>query len=210
MSTIETGGPAFPMQEPQAIHAYAVAAIDGITDPDERDRAYLKARAEAVGGATLRDYFATHCVGLDADCSIGLATQLAATQGVEKPIDNKDVMGWHRFWCAVHAAHRYMMADAMLAARASGTPAFDPVFLRRVDGIGDGDLYLTARSQNCLKDAGIYLVGDLVQRSERDLLLMPRMGRKAINEIKEALAGLGLTLGMKLDDWPKGRRVGQE
>ena len=47
MSTIETGGPAFPMQEPQAIHAYAVAAVDGITDPDERDRAYLKARAEA-------------------------------------------------------------------------------------------------------------------------------------------------------------------
>ncbi len=117
MSTIEDGGPAFPMQEPQAIHAFAAAAIDGITDPDERDRAYLKARAEAVGGATLRDYFATHCVGLDADCSIGLATQLAATQGMEKPSDNKDVIGWHRFWCAVHAAHRYMMADAMLAAR---------------------------------------------------------------------------------------------
>lgn len=47
---IETGGPAFPMQEPQAIHAYAVAAVEGITDPDERDRAYLKARGEAVGG----------------------------------------------------------------------------------------------------------------------------------------------------------------
>ena len=61
MSTIEPGGPAFPMQEPQAIHAYAIAAVDGITDPEERDRAYLKARAEAVGGATLRDHFATHC-----------------------------------------------------------------------------------------------------------------------------------------------------
>lgn len=58
MSTIETGGPAFPMQEPQAIHAFAVAAVDGITDPDERDRAYLKARAEAVGGMTLRQYAA--------------------------------------------------------------------------------------------------------------------------------------------------------
>ena len=54
MTTIETGGPAFPMQEPQAIHAFAIAAVDGITDPDERDRAYLKARGEAVGGATLR------------------------------------------------------------------------------------------------------------------------------------------------------------
>ena len=50
MSTINDGGPAFPMQEPQAIHAYAVAAIDGITDPDERDRAYLKAMQGLVSG----------------------------------------------------------------------------------------------------------------------------------------------------------------
>ena len=123
MSTIETGGPAFPMQEPQAIHAYAIAAVDGITDPDERDRAYLKARAEAVGGATLRDYFATHCGALGDEVSMALAAELAATQGVAKPTDNKDLMGWHRFWCAVHAAHRYMMADAMIAAR---KPEYDP------------------------------------------------------------------------------------
>ena len=119
MKTIETGGPAFPMQEPQAIHAFAVAAVDGITDPDERDRAYLKARAEAVGGATLRDYFATHCSALGDEVSADLAVDLAATQGVTKPVDNKDKLGWHRYWCAVLAAHRYMMADAMLAARKS-------------------------------------------------------------------------------------------
>ncbi|AVR89051.1 hypothetical protein [Thauera aromatica] len=65
---IETGGPAFPMQEPQAIHAYAVAAVEGITDPDERDRAYLKARGEAVGGMSLRDYFAAKAMqGFAAD-----------------------------------------------------------------------------------------------------------------------------------------------
>ncbi|MBP6727846.1 MAG: hypothetical protein KA132_11695 [Thauera sp.] len=117
MSTINDGGPAFPMQEPQAIHAYAVAAVDGITAPDERDRAYLKARAEAVGGATLRDHFATHCGVLGDEVSMVLAAELAARQGVAKPADGKDLMGWHRFWCAVDAAHRYMMADAMLAAR---------------------------------------------------------------------------------------------
>ena len=94
MSTIETGGPAFPMQEPQAIHAYAVAAIDGITDPDERDRAYLKARAEAVGGATLRDYFAAKAMQ-------GLIV------GVDKP--RTDYI----------ARAAYEMADAMLAARKS-------------------------------------------------------------------------------------------
>lgn len=126
MSTINNGGPAFPMQEPQAIHAYAVAAVDGITDPDERDRAYLKARAEAVGGATLRDYFATQCGALGDEVSMVLAAELAATQGVAKPPDSKDLMGWHRFWCAVHAAHRYMMADAMLAAR---KPEYEPTRL---------------------------------------------------------------------------------
>ena len=184
MSTIEDGGPAFPLAEP----GDCVSASEGMS---------------------LRDHFATHCGALGDEVSMVLAAELAATQGVAKPTDSKDLMGWHRFWCAVHAAHRYMMADAMLAARASGTPAFDPVFMRRVDGIGDGDLCLTVRSQNCLKAAGIYLVGDLVQRSERDLLAM-HLGRKSAHEIKEALAGLGLTLGMKLDNWPKGRRVGQE
>ena len=183
MSTINDGGPAFPLAEP----GDCVSASEGMS---------------------LRDHFATHCGALGDKVSTALAAELAAMQGVEKPSDSKDMMGWHRFWCAAHAAHRYMMADAMLAARASGTPAFDPVFLRRVDGIGDGDLYLTARSQNCLKDAGIYLVGDLVQRSERDLLAMQSLGRKSVHEIKEALAGLGLTLGMNLANWPNGGRVG--
>ena len=94
--------------------------IPGITSEAAlfmRDRAYLKARAEAVGGATLRDHFATHCRTLGDEVSTALAAELAATQGVAKPTDGKDLMGWHRFWCAVHAAHRYMMADAMLAAR---------------------------------------------------------------------------------------------
>lgn len=119
MNTPNAGGSAFPMQDPQAIHAYAAAAIDGITDPDERDRAYLKARAEAVGGMTLRDHFAAHCSELGDEVSVVLAAELAATQGVAKPADSKDLMGWHRFWCAAHAAHRYMMADAMLKARAT-------------------------------------------------------------------------------------------
>ena len=187
MSTIETGGPAFPLYDHHG---------DG--------QPFL-----AETGMSLRDHFATHCGALGDEVSMVLAAELAATQGVAKPTDSKDLMGWHRFWCAVHAAHRYMMADAMLAARASGTPAFDPVFMQRVDGIGDGDLCLTARSQNCLKGAGIYLVGDLIQRSERDILMLQSMGRKSVHEIKEALAGLGLTLGMKLDNWPKGRRVDQ-
>ena len=96
MSTIETGGPAFLMQEPQAIHAYAVAAIDGITDPDERDRAYLKARAEAVGGASLRDYFAAK------------AMQGLLAQSLGTALESDPILG---------AQYAYRVADAMLAAR---------------------------------------------------------------------------------------------
>jgi hypothetical protein len=54
------GGTAFPMQEPQAIHAYASAAVLHVTDPDQRDLIYMAARAQAVGGMTLRDYFIAH------------------------------------------------------------------------------------------------------------------------------------------------------
>ena len=85
---------------------------NGRTEQSERRKAIL-----SPGEVDLRDYFATHCGALGDEVSMDLAAELAATQGVEKPIDNKDVMGWHRFWCAVHAAHRYMVADAMLAAR---------------------------------------------------------------------------------------------
>ena len=85
---------------------------NGHIEQSERQKAIL-----SPGEVDLRDHFATHCSELGDEVSMVLAAELAATQGVAKPTDNKDVMGWHRFWCAVHAAHRYMMADAMLEAR---------------------------------------------------------------------------------------------
>jgi DNA-directed RNA polymerase subunit alpha len=74
---------------------------------------------------------------------------------------------------------------------------FDPTLLRPVD-----DLELTVRSANCLKAESIYYIGDLIQRSENELLKTPNLGRKSLNEIKEVLATKGLTLGMKLESWP--------
>jgi DNA-directed RNA polymerase subunit alpha len=74
---------------------------------------------------------------------------------------------------------------------------FDPVLLRPVD-----ELELTVRSANCLKAENIYYIGDLIQRSENELLKTPNLGRKSLNEIKEVLASRGLTLGMKLENWP--------
>jgi DNA-directed RNA polymerase subunit alpha len=79
----------------------------------------------------------------------------------------------------------------------SATQTIDPVLLRPVD-----DLELTVRSANCLKAENIYYIGDLIQRTETELLKTPNLGRKSLNEIKEVLASRGLTLGMKLENWP--------
>ena len=74
---------------------------------------------------------------------------------------------------------------------------FDPLLLRPVD-----ELELTVRSANCLKAENIYYIGDLIQRTENELLKTPNLGRKSLNEIKEVLASRGLTLGMRLESWP--------
>ena len=73
----------------------------------------------------------------------------------------------------------------------------DPILLRPVD-----DLELTVRSANCLKAENIYYIGDLIQRTEVELLKTPNLGKKSLTEIKDVLASRGLSLGMRLDNWP--------
>jgi len=75
--------------------------------------------------------------------------------------------------------------------------AIDPLLLRPVD-----DLELTVRSANCLKAENIYYIGDLIQRTEVELLKTPNLGKKSLTEIKDILASRGLSLGMRLDNWP--------
>ena len=87
--------------------------------------------------------------------------------------------------------------DAIVSSSGRGNAQFDPVLLRPVD-----ELELTVRSANCLKAENIYYIGDLIQRTENELLKTPNLGRKSLNEIKEVLASRGLTLGMKLESWP--------
>ena len=89
-----------------------------------------------------------------------------------------------------------MLLQAGSSSRASAQ-TFDPILLRPVD-----ELELTVRSANCLKAENIYYIGDLIQRTENELLKTPNLGRKSLNEIKEVLASRGLTLGMKLENWP--------
>ncbi|MDD5321232.1 MAG: DNA-directed RNA polymerase subunit alpha [Methylococcales bacterium] len=76
-------------------------------------------------------------------------------------------------------------------------PSFDPVLLRPVD-----DLELTVRSANCLKAENIFYIGDLIQRTEVELLKTPNLGKKSLTEIKDILALKGLSLGMRLENWP--------
>ncbi|UDG81613.1 DNA-directed RNA polymerase subunit alpha [Candidatus Profftia lariciata] len=76
-------------------------------------------------------------------------------------------------------------------------PEFDPILLRSVD-----DLELTVRSANCLKAEAIHYIGDLVQRTEIELLKTPNLGKKSLTEIKDILALRSLSLGMRLENWP--------
>ncbi len=76
-------------------------------------------------------------------------------------------------------------------------PEIDPILLRPVD-----DLELTVRSANCLKAESIYYVGDLIQKTEVELLKTPNLGKKSLTEIKDVLASRGLSLGMRLENWP--------
>ena len=80
-------------------------------------------------------------------------------------------------------------------------PEADPLLSRPVD-----DLELTVRSANCLKAENIYYIGDLVQKTESELLKTPNLGKKSLSEIKTILAERGLSLGMKVDNWPPYRR----
>lgn len=78
-----------------------------------------------------------------------------------------------------------------------GCGSFNPNFLRKVD-----ELELTVRSSNCLKNENIVYIGDLVQKSESEMLRTPNFGRKSLNEIKEVLSQMGLSFGMTIPNWP--------
>ena len=107
---------------------------------------------------------------------------------------------------AIRYAARVLVEQFAVFAALEGTPApvekpqapkVDPMLLRPVD-----DLELTPRSSNCLKAQSIHYIGDLIQYTENDLLRTPNLGRKSLNEIKQVLAEHGLSLGMKLENWP--------
>ena len=89
------------------------------------------------------------------------------------------------------------LEEASAEASGKDEPEVDPLLMRPVD-----DLELTVRSANCLKAENIYSIGDLIQRTENELLKTPNLGKKSLTEIKDVLAQRGLSLGMRLENWP--------
>jgi DNA-directed RNA polymerase subunit alpha len=108
--------------------------------------------------------------------------------------------------CAATALHEQIASFVDLRAPSAtdeeiAHPEADPLLSRPVD-----DLELTVRSANCLKAENIYYIGDLVQKTESELLKTPNLGKKSLSEIKTILAERGLSLGMKVENWPPYRR----
>jgi DNA-directed RNA polymerase subunit alpha len=87
--------------------------------------------------------------------------------------------------------------ESSLAGGLEDRLEFNPLLLKKVD-----ELELSVRSANCLKNDNIVYIGDLIQKTEAEMLRTPNFGRKSLNEIKEVLSGMGLHLGMEVEDWP--------
>lgn len=112
-------------------------------------------------------------------------------------VDPEDAVRQAAFILSDHLSVFIALKGVDVPGAIEGSAAFDPLLLRPVD-----DLELTVRSANCLKAENIFYIGDLIQRSEADLLKTPNLGKKSLTEIKDILATKGLELGMRLENWP--------
>jgi DNA-directed RNA polymerase subunit alpha len=168
----------------------------------EKGRGYQPAttRAKPEGGRAIGSIL------LDASFSPVRRVSYAVESALDKLVLDIETNGVVEPEQAVRYAASVLVEQLSVFADLKGTesatahvpsPQVDPVLLRPVD-----DLELTVRSANCLKAENIYYIGDLIQRTETELLKTPNLGRKSLNEIKEVLASRGLSLGMKLENWP--------
>ena len=212
-----TAGDIEPMHDVEIVnpdHVIAHLAAGGKLDMQikvEQGRGYIAATTRKSGGDEGRS---VGSILLDASFSpvrrVSYAVEAARVEqrtDLDKLIVDVETNGAIDPEEAVRYAARILVEQLSVFAELKGMPAqiedtrkqtqIDPILLRPVD-----DLELTVRSANCLKAENIYYIGDLIQRTETELLKTPNLGRKSLNEIKEVLASRGLTLGMKLENWP--------
>jgi DNA-directed RNA polymerase subunit alpha len=205
-----------PMHDVEIVnpdHVIARLAAGGKLDMQikvEHGRGYVAATSRRTGGEEGRS---VGSIVLDASFSpvrrVSYAVESARVEqrtDLDKLIMDIETNGAIDPEEAVRYAATILVEQLSVFADLKGIPTqieekkatqIDPILLRPVD-----DLELTVRSANCLKAENIYYIGDLIQRTETELLKTPNLGRKSLNEIKEVLASRGLTLGMKLESWP--------
>ena len=194
-------------------HVIAHLSKDGVIDMRiriERGRGYQT----AAGRLRERDYQSAGVIHLDSSFSPVLRVNFAVEHArVEQRTDldclvlEVETNGVLDPEQAVRCASRILIDQLMVFSDLKHSPleepvqdevpTFDPLLLRPVD-----ELELTVRSANCLKAENIYYIGDLIQKSETELLRTPNLGRKSLNEIKEVLAQRNLSLGTPLNHWP--------
>jgi DNA-directed RNA polymerase subunit alpha len=176
-----------------------------------RGRGYQPAAARAISGE--EDTGAIGVLRLDASYSpvrrVSYSVERARVEqrtDLDKLILDVDTNGGIDAGEAVRLAARIMRdqlavfvdldAEDETISSSVGRKELNPILFRLID-----DLELGVRSTNCLKAENIYYIGDLVQRTENELMKTPNLGKKSLNEIKEALKAHDLDLGMKLDNW---------
>ncbi|MBI1175772.1 MAG: DNA-directed RNA polymerase subunit alpha [Sideroxydans sp.] len=193
-------------------HVIAHLTADGKLDMEikvEKGRGYVSAIARQAPGESR----AVGHIALDSSFSpVSRVSYAVESARVEQRTDlDKLVMDIETNGAidpeeSIRYAARILVEQFAVFAALEGTPTpvekpqapkVDPMLLRPVD-----DLELTPRSSNCLKAQSIHYIGDLIQYTENDLLRTPNLGRKSLNEIKQVLAEHGLSLGMKLENWP--------
>jgi len=196
---------------PELVIAHLTGGKLNITLKVSRGRGYQPAVARATSGE--EDSAAIGVLRLDASYSpvrrVSYSVERARVEqrtDLDKLILDIDTNGSVDAGEAVRLAARIMReqlavfvdleAEEEAVMSSSGRKELNPILFRLID-----DLELGVRSTNCLKAENIYYIGDLVQRSENELMKTPNLGKKSLNEIKEALKAHDLELGMKLDNW---------
>ena len=162
---------------------------------EEEDQAIGRLKLDASFSPIRRVAYEVKSARVEQRTNLDMLVLEIVTNGTMDPEDAvREAAGILRSQLAVFVD---LEAEEAIEASAAKEPEIDPTLLRPVD-----DLELTVRSANCLKAESIYYIGDLIQRTEVELLKTPNLGKKSLTEIKDVLASRGLSLGMRLENWP--------
>lgn len=163
--------------------------------PEESDQAIGRLKLDASFSPVRRCAYEVQSARVEQQTDLDKLILTIETNGTIDPEQAvKEAAGILRNQLAVFSD---ISADDVQEGTGDDNMEIDPILLRSID-----DLELTVRSANCLKAESIYYIGDLIQRTEVELLKTPNLGKKSLTEIKDVLAARGLSLGMRLENWP--------